>query len=141
MRLTANEFQVKVVAFLRKNGYLFIENHGTTCYAPIKKSKQLYRNGYWKGMFALKKDQAGLTDIIVFVEGGRTLFIELKSDHGRSRKGQVGVQNRIQELGFKNYYSFQPKKWPDFESNYRIYKTTGAMDPLKQALDSVIIWE
>ena len=85
--------QNKVMTWLRFHRFLATErpNHG-------------YFNA-WTNRYNIVGDHhvAGLPDIEVFLRGGRTVFIELKSKDGKLSPAQEAMLAKLAELGFEAF--------------------------------------
>jgi hypothetical protein len=46
---------------------------------------------------------AGVADIIVLLRGGRCVFLEVKTPHGRQSQRQKDFERRVNKLGFEYY--------------------------------------
>lgn len=49
------------------------------------------------------EDMAGMPDLMVFLKGGETLHIELKTDNGKQSEKQKSWQEKLTELGHRYY--------------------------------------
>lgn len=43
---------------------------------------------------------AGQPDLIIFIDGGKTFFVELKTEKGRQSREQKNFQTQVERLGF-----------------------------------------
>lgn len=47
--------------------------------------------------------RAGVADLVLLLDGGRCVFVELKADKNKQRKSQVEFENTVRALGFEYY--------------------------------------
>lgn len=90
------------LTILEKMGKLtFIRNNsfaGKIIRSYTKKSGEVVTSqGY------IKNNKKGSSDILIFVDGGKTLFIELKNETGQLKPDQKLFKNFIEKLGFSYY--------------------------------------
>lgn len=68
----------------------------TYCHVP----NQLGRTATLRKIFAALGLRAGVSDLLIFLKGGRTLFVELKIKNNYQHEAQKTWQNRVEGLGY-----------------------------------------
>lgn len=84
-------------------------------YYPYKTTAGVFKT-MWGGIVRLK---AGMPDMMVFIDGGKTIFIELKTDVGTFRDEQKEVFPELMKRGFQ-VFIMRPKHWENFKTEYKL---------------------
>lgn len=92
MRHLESNFQIQVVNFLRNNGFLvFAVPNAGSGKLSLKQGALLKREGLL----------AGVSDLIIVLQHGRTVFAELKNPNGTGRQSQSqkDFEKNVRERG------------------------------------------
>lgn len=72
------------------NLYCIRNNSGAFAVQPVNQPRRFMRFG-----------RKGSSDFIVFFKGGRTMFLEVKTDTGKQNEAQVEFEDTIKKLGYE----------------------------------------
>lgn len=69
-------------------------------------------------------EMAGITDLVLLLRGGTTLWVEMKAQDGRQSEGQEAFQRRITRVGHKYHLARSVEEFEALLSEYGVPKLT-----------------
>jgi len=81
--------QIKIVALLRKSGFLVFSVPNGIFVPNAKTRNDLIKSGLL----------SGVSDLIILCSSGKSFFVELKTDKGVQSERQKWFENEIKDLG------------------------------------------
>lgn len=69
----------------------------------VHPANELMRTSTMKMLYWHLGVEGGVPDLIIFLEGGRTIFIELKVGKNKLSENQVGWQKSLTDMGFEHH--------------------------------------
>lgn len=64
---------------------------------------ELMRTSTLKKLYTALGSKAGVHDLIIFIRGGKTVFVELKAGKNDTTEKQDGFAAKVEALGFASY--------------------------------------
>lgn len=108
--MSEDKIQVSAVAWFNNNYCLkfhepkmSIESSPNEVLSKVKKlipDKVFFKLMSWLKAMGMK---SGTSDLKVYLNGGKTLFIEMKDHKGTQSQAQKDFQKTVEDLGFKYY--------------------------------------
>lgn len=69
-------------------------------------------------------EMLGITDLVLLLRGGTTLWVEMKAEDGRQSEGQQAFQRRISRVGHKYHVARSVEEFEALLSEYGVPRLT-----------------